>query len=139
MLQPKKNKELEQLLKPDILQSKNIVIAEDDETNFLLIKEYLEYTKANILWTKDGKETIRIVDINKNIDLVLMDIQLPEVNGFEALQTIRRKHPKMPVVAITAYAVSGDRERGLKAGFNEYLAKPVSRKTLMDVILKLFS
>jgi len=138
MLQPKKNKELEQLLKPDILQSKNIVIAEDDETNFLLIKEYLEYTKANILWTKDGKETIRIVEKNNNIDLVLMDIQLPEVNGFEALRSIRRKHPKIPVVAITAYAVSGDRERGLKAGFNEYLAKPVSRKTLLDAILKLF-
>ena len=138
MLQPKKNKELEQLLKPDILQSKNIVIAEDDETNFLLIKEYLEYTKANILWTKDGKETIRIVEKNNNIDLVLMDIQLPEVNGFEALRSIRRKHPKIPVVAITAYAVSGDRERGLKAGFNEYLAKPVSRKMLLDAILKLF-
>jgi CheY-like chemotaxis protein len=138
MLQPKKNKELEQLLKPDILQSKNIVIAEDDETNFLLIKEYLEYTKANILWTKDGNETIRIVEKNNNIDLVLMDIQLPEVNGFEALRSIRRKHPKIPVVAITAYAVSGDRERGLKAGFNEYLAKPVSRKTLLDAILKLF-
>ena len=67
-----------------------------------------------------------------------MDIQLPEVNGFEALRSIRRKHPKIPVVAITAYAVSGDRERGLKAGFNEYLAKPVSRKTLLDAILKLF-
>jgi two-component system, cell cycle response regulator DivK len=139
MLQPKINNELEQLLKPDILQSKNIIIAEDDETNYLLIKEYLEYTKANVLWAKTGKETIHIVEKNKDIDLVLMDIQLPEVNGFEALQTIRRKHPKMPVVAITAYAISGDREKGLKAGFNEYLAKPVSRKTLLDTIIKLFS
>ncbi len=139
MLQPNKNNELEQLLKPDVLQSKNIIIAEDDETNYYLIKEYLEYTKANILWAKDGKETITLVENNTSIDLVLMDIQMPEIDGFQALKSIRRKHPKIPVVAITAYALSGDREKGLRAGFNEYLAKPVSRKMLMQAIFKLFS
>jgi FOG: CheY-like receiver len=139
MLQPNKNHEFERLLKPDILDSKNIIIAEDDETNFILIKEYLAYSKANIFWAKDGKETINIFEKNKNIDLVLMDIQMPEINGFEALHSIRKKNPTIPVVAITAYAVSGDRENGLKAGFNDYLAKPVSRKMLIEAILKLFT
>jgi CheY-like chemotaxis protein len=138
MLQSNKNIEFEQLLKSDILNSKNIIIAEDDDTNFILIREYLMYTHANILWAKDGMETIQIFEENKNIDLILMDIQMPKIDGFDALRSIRKKNPKIPVVAITAYAVSGDREKGLKAGFNDYLIKPISRKMLIDAILKLF-
>jgi CheY-like chemotaxis protein len=139
MLQPNKNHDFERLLKPDILDSKNIIIAEDDETNFILIREYLANSRANIFWARDGKETINIFEKNKKVDLVLMDIQMPEINGFEALRSIRKKNPTLPIVAITAYAVSGDREKGLKAGFNDYLAKPVSKKMLIEAIIKLFS
>jgi CheY-like chemotaxis protein len=139
MLQPKKNIEFERMLNPDILKSKNIIIAEDDETNFYLIREYLADTKSNVLWAKNGEETIRLVENKKNIDLVLMDIRMPEINGFEALQWIRTNYPKVRVVAITAYAVAGDREKGLKAGFDEYLSKPVSKKAMIETIIKLFS
>jgi len=136
MVQLAINKELEQLLIPGILVGKNIVIAEDDETNFFLLKEYLEFSKANIFWTKDGKETIETVEKNVKTDLVLMDIQMPELSGFEALTILKKQFPEVPVIAITAYAVSGDRERGLKAGFDEYLSKPLSRKLLMENIMK---
>lgn len=136
MVQSAINKEFEQMLVPGVLLSKNIVIAEDDETNFFLLKEYLEYSKANIFWTKDGNETIETVERNNNIDIVLMDIQMPEMNGFEALAILKKQFPKIPVIAITAYAVSGDREKGLKAGFDEYLSKPLSRKILVENIMK---
>jgi len=136
MVQSAINKELEQMLVPGVLLSKNIVIAEDDETNFFLLKEYLEYSKANIFWTKDGNETIETVERNNNIDIVLMDIQMPEMNGFEALAILKKQFPKIPVIAITAYAVSGDREKGLKAGFDEYLSKPLSRRILVENIMK---
>jgi len=136
MIQPGENKELERLLVPGLLRSKNIIIAEDDETNFYLLKEYLEFSKANIIWCKDGKETVEKVEVIKEPDMILMDIRMPILNGYDALKIIRKKHPEIPIIAITAYAINGDRERGLKAGFNEYLPKPVSHKVLMETILK---
>lgn len=136
MIQTIVNKEFEQLLKPGILQSVNVLVAEDDETNFFLIKEYLEFSKANLLWAKNGKQATEMVGDNSGIDIVFMDIQMPEMNGYEALKIIKEKLPDLPIVALTAYAVSGDREKGLKAGFNEYLSKPISRKILMELIVK---
>jgi two-component system, cell cycle response regulator DivK len=136
MIQTIVNKEFEQLLKPGILQSVNVLVAEDDETNFFLIKEYLEFSKANLLWAKNGKQATEMVGDNSDIDIVFMDIQMPEMNGYEALKRIKEKLPNLPIVALTAYAVSGDREKGLKAGFNEYLSKPISRKILMELIVK---
>lgn len=139
MLQTNVNKELERLLMPGVLQSKKIVVAEDDETNYYLIKEYLDFSKAIILWAKNGTETIQIIEINNPVDVLLLDIQMPEMNGFEVLKILKQKYPQLPIIALTAYAVSGDREAGLRAGFDEYLAKPVSRKVLMENILKLIS
>jgi CheY-like chemotaxis protein len=136
MIQTEINPEFELLLKPGILQSKTILIAEDDETNYYLICEYLEFSRAEMLWAHDGVEALEMVKENVDIDLILMDIQMPVMNGFEALQAIKHISPNLPIVAITAYAVSGDREKGLKAGFNEYLSKPVSRKILMEHIMR---
>lgn len=136
MLQTYVNQEFEQMLSPGVLQSHNILVAEDDETNFFLIKEYLEFSKVNLVWAQNGKEAVEIIHSREDIDLVLMDIQMPVMNGFEALKAIKASYPLLPVIAITAYAVVGDRERGLRAGFNEYLSKPVTRKILMENILK---
>jgi CheY-like chemotaxis protein len=139
MLQTNVNKELERLLVPGILESKKIVVAEDDETNFFLIKEFLGFSKAEIIWARNGAETLKLVEANNPVDIVLLDIQMPEMSGFEVLQVLKRLYLNLPVIAITAYAVSGDREAGMKAGFDEYLAKPVSRKTLMENIMKFIS
>jgi CheY-like chemotaxis protein len=136
MLQTLVNQEFETLLQPGVLQSRNILVAEDDETNFFLIKEYLEFSKANLIWAQNGREAVDMLNERDDIDLILMDIQMPVMNGFEALKVIKANYPLMPVIAITAYAVVGDREKGLRAGFNEYLSKPVTRKSLMENILK---
>lgn len=136
MLQTLVNQEFETLLQPGVLQSRNILVAEDDETNFFLIKEYLEFSKANLIWAQNGREAVDMLSEREDIDLILMDIQMPVMNGFEALKVIKASFPLMPVIAITAYAVVGDREKGLRAGFNEYLSKPVTRKSLIENILK---
>ncbi|HEY9124709.1 MAG TPA: response regulator [Bacteroidales bacterium] len=136
MIQTTPNKDLEQLLKPNLFESVNILIAEDDETNYFLIKEYLEFSNANLIWAQDGKEAIDILNQNNNIHLVLMDIQMPVMNGYDAFNLIKKSHPKIPVIALSAYAVSGDREKGLRLGFSEYLSKPVSRKKLVEIILQ---
>lgn len=136
MFQPSRNNELEQMLQPDILCSKNIIIAEDDENNYILVKEYLEFTKANIIWEKNGQETIDFVETGNKIDLVLMDIRMPVVNGFDALKKIKEIRPDIPVIAITAYGDRKEREKGLKSGFKEYLMKPVTRNVLVKAILK---
>jgi len=137
MVQTYVNTELEQLLKPDILQSKTILVAEDDETNFYLLKEYLEFTKANIIWAQDGKEAVEIVRSSSSIDIIFMDIRMPEMDGFEALKKIRSFQLDVPIVAVTAYAVNGDREKALKFGFNDYISKPVSRKVLLEILMKI--
>jgi CheY-like chemotaxis protein len=121
---------------PGILKSKCILVAEDDDTNFYLLNEYLSFTEAEIIWAQNGLEVCQKCKQISNVDIILMDLQMPLMSGFEAMQQIKTEQPEIPIIAITAYAMSGDREKGLKAGFNEYLSKPVTRKILMETILK---
>lgn len=136
MIQIIKNKELDLLLKPDIFLGKQILVAEDDETNYFLLREYLEFTGVELHWAKNGNEAVSMVTVNNEIGLILMDIQMPELNGFQALKLIKNFRNDLPIIALTAYAVSGDKEKGLKAGFSAYLSKPISRKMLLDYIIK---
>lgn len=136
MIQIKENKELDVLLKPDIFLGKQILVAEDDETNYFLLREYLEFTGVELYWAQNGKEAASMIRENHKIGLVLMDIQMPELNGFEALKLIKSFNQHLPIIALTAYAISGDKEKGLKAGFSAYLSKPISRQMLLEYILK---
>jgi two-component system sensor histidine kinase/response regulator len=136
MIQMVENNELEQLLVPGVLQSRKVLIAEDDDLNFLLLKEYLDFSKAEVIWAKNGIEAIEIVKATPDLDVAILDIQMPEMDGFEAIKEIRRLKPNLRVIALTAYAVGGDREEIINAGFNEYISKPVSRKILISTILK---
>ncbi len=99
------------------LYNKKILIAEDDETNFFLLNEYLENTGAELIWVKDGKEVVEFIDKNNHFDIILMDIQMPDMDGYEALSIIRPRIPHLPVIALTAFAISGDKEYAINAGF----------------------
>ncbi len=121
---------------PGIFETKTILIAEDDETNFFLLHEYLEFTKAEIIWVQNGQEAVEEVQRNDSIDIILMDIQMPVMDGKEAMKKIKEIKPHIPIIALTAYALAGDRENGLKMGFNEYASKPIGRKFLLELILK---
>ncbi len=118
----------------NINRNPNILIAEDVESNYLYLKAVLSKLNATIFWAKNGIEAVDICEKQKNIDLVLMDLQMPEMNGYEATQILKRKFPDLPVVAQTAFAMSDDREKALDAGCDDYLAKPIKSKDLLIVV-----
>jgi two-component system, cell cycle response regulator DivK len=114
----------------------NILIAEDVESNFLYLKAVLSKLNATIFWAKNGIEAVDICNDENAIDLIFMDLQMPEMNGYEATQILKKKYPNMPIVAQTAFAMSDDREKALDSGCDDYLAKPIKSKDLLSVVEK---
>jgi two-component system cell cycle response regulator DivK len=114
----------------------NILIAEDVESNFLYLKAVLSKLSATVYWAKNGIEAVDLCTPENAIDLVLMDLQMPEMNGYEATQILKKKYPKLPIVAQTAFAMSDDREKAMDAGCDDYLAKPIKSKDLLSVVGK---
>lgn len=115
------------------LDGLNILIADDEEINYMLMSEYLDETGANILYAGNGKEAVDLCKKN-NIDLVLMDIRMPVMDGIDA--TIAIKELKnVPVIAVSAFTleIQKDEKRILK--FDDYIEKPVRQKILRDHIL----
>lgn len=113
----------------------NILIAEDVESNFLYLKAVLSKLNATIFWAKNGIEAVEICEKNP-IDLIFMDLQMPEMNGYEATEILKKKFPTLPIVAQTAFAMSDDREKALDSGCDDYLAKPIKSKDLLSVVEK---
>ena len=118
-------------------EDKVVVIAEDEQINYLFLKAVLKPTKAKIIWTKTGRETINICNTEK-IDIVLMDIKMPDLNGLEATIEIKKTLPNLPIVAQTAYAMSDEREKSILAGCDDYIAKPISFRELLVKIKNTF-
>ena len=115
---------------------KLILVAEDVKTNYLFIEAALRRTGVKLIWAEDGKQAVDLFEKYKDIDLVLMDIQMPEMNGYEATQYIKLKNPNLPVIAQTAYAMAGERELILKAGCDNYISKPFKLNALLNLIKK---
>jgi PAS domain S-box-containing protein len=115
-------------------EKRKILIAEDEEINYLLIGKLLSSLNAEIIHAWDGKEAVKICESDRDIDLVLMDIKMPVMDGHEATAEIRKILPDLPVIALTAYAFSVDREKAIVAGCNDYLSKPVKRDTLLAMV-----
>jgi signal transduction histidine kinase/ActR/RegA family two-component response regulator len=120
---------------PSPYKNITILLAEDNETNIEMIQEFLIFEGFHVILARNGYEAIaRTEEICP--DIILMDIQMPQMDGLEAIEYIRNK-PKfsnMPIIALTALAMPGDRERCLAAGANEYISKPINIKTLMQTI-----
>ena len=117
-----------------LLEGKVILIAEDDEINFLLIKEILAKTGAKILHAKDGIEAVNYAETQGGIDIILMDIKMPGVNGLKASQYISTIRPGIPIIAQTAYAMEGDRVKCINAGCCDYITKPIESEKLLKLI-----
>ncbi len=113
-----------------------MLIAEDDETNFFYLRESLKRTKIKILRAKTGLEAINIVENTDQIDIILMDIKMPEVNGIEATRYIKHIRPDIPIIAQTAFAMDNDKQSCLNAGCSDYISKPLKINTLLDIIYK---
>jgi signal transduction histidine kinase/Tfp pilus assembly protein PilF len=115
------------------LNSKTIIVAEDVTSNFKLIKAYLKKTNVNLLWAKDGKEVLNMLK-NFNVDLILMDIQMPGIDGIKTIEIIRKAGNKVPIIIQTAYVLSDEIERSYSAGCNDYITKPIKKEDLLTKI-----
>ena len=112
-----------------------VLLAEDNEANIATISSYLIAKDYRVVFAKNGQEAIALAK-SQQPDIILMDIQMPIMDGLEATQQIRRipNLVNIPIIALTALAMAGDRDRCLKAGANEYLTKPVKLKALSQMI-----
>ncbi|MFW6327739.1 MAG: response regulator [Bacteroidota bacterium] len=112
-----------------------LLIVEDVIENFLLMKEYLDEYETKIFYAESGKKALEIIRDNE-IELVLMDIRLPDMNGTEVLNKIRMMGHTIPVIAQTAFATSNDKEHFLQEGFSDYIAKPFSKDAFITMLYK---
>jgi PAS domain S-box-containing protein len=113
---------------------RTVLIVEDDETSYEFLKFVLEKEGINILWAKNGLSAIQTCKEREEIDLVLMDINLPELNGYDATKEIKIVKPDLPIVAQTSYAMAGDREKTAEAGCDDYISKPINRELLFKIL-----
>jgi CheY-like chemotaxis protein len=121
-------------MKTEFLKGKKILIVEDDLSSRLYLNKVLEKTGAVLLNAADGQEAINVARDNSDIDLILMDIQLPLIDGYKAANAIRQFRNDMIIIAQTAYGLHGDTERIINAGFNDFIIKPIMPKLLFEKI-----
>jgi len=112
-------------------QNKSVLIAEDEDTNFMLLEEYLEPTGIKIVRAIDGIEALKFYT-ERMPDLILLDIKLPRMNGYEVVNRIREHNTTIPIIAQTAYTMRGDREKILKTGCTDYISKPIEEEALLN-------
>ncbi len=117
--------------------NKVVLVADDVIVNYKLFEEILTPTKAKILWAKNGKEAVDLC-LKGNVDLVLMDIKMPEMDGYEATQKIKEQKSNIKIIGQTAYAQDNDKQKCLNAGFDSYMPKPIKVENLLSTIDQLF-
>jgi CheY-like chemotaxis protein len=113
-----------------------ILIVEDVESNYLYLNAVLTKLDVQIEWVKNGLEAVNFAKENPNLSLILMDLQMPEMNGYDATREIKKIYPNLIIIAQTAFAMSDDRSKAIEAGCDDYLAKPIRSKDLLDTVNK---
>ena len=115
-------------------EGKTVLIVEDNETSNIYFEVALRKTKANLIWAKNGFDAVEIVKINNSIDLILMDINMPKMDGIEATKIIKSLYPNIIIVVQTAFLLSGEEQMCQEAGCDEFITKPIRLKYLLDTI-----
>jgi signal transduction histidine kinase/DNA-binding response OmpR family regulator/CHASE3 domain sensor protein len=119
----------------EVLRGRSVLVADDDVRNIFSLTKALEQHKMKVVTAMDGREALSVAEAG-NIDIVLMDMMMPEMDGFEAITRIRR-NPRLrhlPIIAVTAKAMAGDRERCIQAGASDYISKPVDIDQLLSLL-----
>lgn len=120
---------------------KNILIAEDVEVNYRYLSTILADTHANIIWARNGREAVEKTAKECSVDIILMDIQMPLMDGYEATVAIRKQKPSLPIIAQTAYALPHDNIKCFEVGCNDYISKPINANLLkqkIDTLLNVY-
>ena len=118
------------------LEGKKVLIVDDDIRNIFALTSVLERQKMQVVYAENGKDGIEMLKKTPAIDGVLMDIMMPEMDGYEAMKAIREisKFKSVPIIAVTAKAMTGDRQKCLEAGASDYITKPVETEQLMSLL-----
>jgi signal transduction histidine kinase len=137
-LQPKHNTK-NKMVQDKPIQSfsgKTLLIAEDDDINYLVVEQTLKSGDLKLIRAVNGAEAVEICRVNDKINLVLLDLKMPVMDGLEAMKRIREFRPDLPFVALTAYAFESDRRNAIEHGCVDYISKPFSKKLLLEVMAK---
>jgi CheY-like chemotaxis protein len=120
----------------DALVGKKVLVVDDDVRNIFALSSVLERRGMTVLTAGTGREAITLIESTPDVAIVLMDIMMPEMDGYETMQVIRQNSSfaRLPIIALTAKAMKGDREKCLEAGASEYLAKPVNTDQLLSAL-----
>jgi CheY-like chemotaxis protein len=132
-----KRRMLEQLHSAeDVFKGKRVLIADDDVRNVFALASVLERQGMNVQFAENGNEAVASLEADPEIDLVLMDIMMPELDGYEAMHRIREqaRFAKLPIISLTAKAMKGDREKSIAAGASDYITKPVDTDQLLSLM-----
>jgi CheY-like chemotaxis protein len=118
------------------LRGKKVLVVDDDIRNIFALNSLLERHSMQVISADNGQEAIKLVDDTEDLSLVLMDIMMPEMDGYETMRRIRAipKFRTLPIIALTAKAMKGDREKCLEAGASDYVAKPVNTDQLLSLV-----
>lgn len=117
-------------------EGKVLLVAEDEDFNFIFLEEILLDTKAKIIRAHDGQEAIQIIESNPDVNLVLMDMQMPIMNGYDATRNIKQLKKELPVIAQTAYHYGEAYEEIIAAGCDDFVSKPIDIAGLKELINK---
>ncbi len=115
---------------------KKILVVEDNESSHFYFDVALKKNNAKTIWAKNGKEAVDLIKTNQDIDLVLMDLNMPVMDGFDATREIKKINPRVPVIVQSAFIVSGEKRRSFEAGCDEFLEKPILLDLLLNSIAK---
>jgi two-component system cell cycle response regulator DivK len=113
---------------------KTVLIVEDNETSNIYFEAALRKTKAVLIWAKNGLDAVEMVKNNNKVDLILMDINMPKLDGIEATRIIKGLNPEIVIVVQTAFILSGEERLCQEAGCDEFITKPIRLKYLLDTI-----
>lgn len=124
------------MLADNTLMNKKVLVVDDDMRNVFALSAMLESNKMQVIAAGDGREALEQLRRNRGVDLVLMDIMMPEMDGYEAMQQIRKemKLTELPIIALTAKAMAGDRDKCIAAGASDYITKPVDMQKLLSLM-----
>lgn len=123
----------------DLLKGVNILIVDDDARNTFALSSYLGIIGMEIHTAENGFQALDFIENQPHTDIILMDMMMPEMDGYEAIEKIRgnEHYSQIPIIAVTAKAMKGDREKCLQAGASEYVSKPVDMKELQEKMVQL--
>ena len=119
-----------------MLRGRKVLVVDDDARNIFALTTVLENNEMEVLSATNGRQTIELIQNTPDLSVVLMDIMMPEMDGYQTIREIRKeqKFRALPIVALTAKAMKGDREKCLQAGASDYIAKPVNTEQLLSLL-----